>query len=567
VFVILLAGIALLPVATARAACPEQLANDKGQAKSTIDVSNAGKYSLQLRMLTPKAENDSVYVQIDDRCPVDITSVQYGPSFVWVSHTTPIELTAGSHTITLAGHKAGAGVDKVMLVSDDSTCQPNDDESCVGASQTKSAAAQAGTEVLAAQMTNWWLTGGSIAVGLGALGFMAFKYVWFLRRMQAPRLAHKGVVVGGGLHPETPHLVKIKHFARHHRVTVIVCAGLLIGATTVGIVNAADTGPAFEAESASLVGGTTVAASSDASGGKYIIFTPNPPGTSPTAPAKSGSTSGGTATPSAGQQSGGSAASTPQTDCAPVPSKCSYPDASNTGVPADTSLTVMDLAPAGYMDITTPGAIIENKDIRGCLVIKAANVTIRKSKITCNSFYAILSEPGNYSGGGLLIEDSEISCDTTTNTGMSEYGFTARRIEVSGCENGFSITNDVTIEDSYIHSLYEGPSGAGHADGIQMAGTPTNVMIRHNTILVPATTAAVNWTGPTNSVTIDNNLLGGGAYTVYCPRQTIATGAYKVINNRFAEGMGAFGLTDDCDGGDVTFTGNYKDSNLSAVTP
>src|SRR2546427_3410110 len=54
-----------------------------------------------------------------------------------------------------------------------------------------------------------------------------------------------------------------------------------------------------------------------------------------------------------------------------------YPDATNTGVPAGTALTVVN----GDVTISTAGMIYENKDVRGCITVNAANVIIRKSKV------------------------------------------------------------------------------------------------------------------------------------------------------------------------------------------
>lgn len=275
------------------------------------------------------------------------------------------------------------------------------------------------------------------------------------------------------------------------------------------------------------------------------------------------SSSGGSSGSSGGSggSSGGGSSPTSK-NCVSNPSSCGYPDDDNAGVPAGTSLTVLNL-PAGYMDVTVAGTVIEKKDVRGCLIIKAPNVTIRKSKVSCDNYSVIYNSTDYYSAGGLLVEDTDITCNNTNGTGMSHYGFTARRVNIYNCENAFSIDYDVTIEDSYLHNFYEGPSG--HADGIQMGGTPNNIVINHNTIFSVAATAAVNWTGQTQDVVIEDNFMGGGSYVVYCPRVTIPTGAYKVLNNRFADSLSAYGFSDDCAGGDVTWTGNYKDSDLSPV--
>lgn len=291
------------------------------------------------------------------------------------------------------------------------------------------------------------------------------------------------------------------------------------------------------------------------------------PGTGGQPAASGGGTTGG-GSGGAGGGGGSGGGSTAQTNCEPHPDTCGYPYSGNTGVPAGTALTLLDL-PAGYMDVTVPGTVIEGKDVRGCIIVKAANVTIRNSKVSCPDYYVIYNSRSYYSGGGLLIENVDLSCkdssgNPTQGTGISDYGFTARKVNIHDCENGVSISDSATLEDSYIHDLYEGASGSGHADGVQMSDTPYGVLIQRNSIIVPGTTAAVNWTGQTTSVTMQNNFLAGGAYTVYCPTVSVPSGAYKVLNNRF--GSYAFGHSDSCTSSGVVFTGNFKDSDLSAIS-
>ena len=64
-----------------------------------------------------------------------------------------------------------------------------------------------------------------------------------------------------------------------------------------------------------------------------------------------------------------------------------------------------------------------------------------------------------------------------------------RRVNIHGCENGFDINQNVTVEDSYIHDLFN--SAEAHTDGIQFSGHSStasvvrgvlDVTIRHNTI-------------------------------------------------------------------------------------
>src|SRR5262245_33381699 len=100
------------------------------------------------------------------------------------------------------------------------------------------------------------------------------------------------------------------------------------------------------------------------------------------------------ARPTGSGSTGVSASPTPidptgRTGCAAVPSVCGYPDETNTGVPAGTVLRIHQ----GTLEIRTPGAVVEDLDIRGCVRVMAPNVTIRRSKVTCTFAYAIASFP------------------------------------------------------------------------------------------------------------------------------------------------------------------------------
>lgn len=208
-------------------------------------------------------------------------------------------------------------------------------------------------------------------------------------------------------------------------------------------------------------------------------------------------------------------------NCGPAPSACGLPDATNTGVPPGTELSTID----GNLTITEAGTVVDGKHIKGCVEVRAANVIIRRSKITCTGFAAILQSSDD---GGLLVEDAEIDCGNHNSSGISSSGFTARRLNVHSCENGFDISHDVTVSDSYIHDLYEGATG--HADGAQLS-QGGNVTIVHNTIYNPGgTSAIITPRSGTTDIFIGGNLMGGGAYTLYCPRDSSAN--FRVINNR-----------------------------------
>lgn len=221
-----------------------------------------------------------------------------------------------------------------------------------------------------------------------------------------------------------------------------------------------------------------------------------------------------------------------------------WPDATNTGVPEGVILTVVD----GDLTIRAAGAVIDGKDIRGCVVVTAPGVVIRRSKIRCTFGYAVLSS--GYAGTGLLIEDSEIECRDSNGVGtrataVGDNNFTARRLNIHNCENGFDVDVNVTIQDSWIHDLYDDEEA--HPDGIQIA-IGRNVLIEHNSIFARGTSAIISHPTTMSGVTIRNNLLAGGAYALYCPRDRSSD--VRVIDNRFSRIVhpkgGVYGPWTDC---------------------
>jgi hypothetical protein len=247
-------------------------------------------------------------------------------------------------------------------------------------------------------------------------------------------------------------------------------------------------------------------------------------------------------------------------NCAPKPSACGLPDATNTGVPAGTALSVVN----DNVTVTKAGTVIDRKDIRGCVRVQAPGVTIRRSKITCPDFYVIASFRDEYSGNGLVVEDSEISCGDTRGTALGDNNVTARRLNIHSCENGFDIDASFTVQDSYIHDLFQGEEA--HTDGIQLAGG-ARITINHNTIFDNSgTSAIISHPNANSDVVVANNLMAGGAYTLYCPRDTSRN--FRVVGNRistlFYPTGGDFGPWTDCDKV-AELRGNIWDNNLKPV--
>jgi hypothetical protein len=197
-----------------------------------------------------------------------------------------------------------------------------------------------------------------------------------------------------------------------------------------------------------------------------------------------------------------------------------WPDASNTGVPAGTTLTNY----TGPAVVTTNGTLIENKTINGGITVKASNVTIRNCRINQSAWFGV---EGQYSPG-LRIERCTIvgpgkngepnSCIL----GGDPAGATFIANNLSGVCIGIQTTGTCTIKDNYIHDLAGGQADP-HFDGITLFAGQSGTLIEHNNIIVPSDhgTASVligtgnNWGPISNTVIRNNRMAGAPSYTIY----------------------------------------------------
>jgi len=565
------------PAKPAVAAC-SPLASDKGQSTGTIGVAEPGQYTLWVRMWAPAATSDSVFAQIDDQCPVTVDDATTGSSFVWVnfsdgkpSQSITYNLTAGNHTITLAGREAGAGVDRVLLTSNP-TCVPIDagDNCLEGGSNT--AVGPTGQMQTQTQKTvpkthkpNWWVIAVCAIIVIAAAIFIIRKYRKFIRSFSAAA-QQPGVIVVTGFNELATLRQRLLHFVRHHTLIVAAWAVVTIVAITVGIVAAATNQPVFEAEAGKLSGGATVATNVDASGGKYVVFQNNPAGAGQTGGtqtgggSKGGGSNGGTGTPGGG--SGGGSTGTGgggQTGGGSTPPTCAlpkYPNASCAGVPTGTSFS--KTVNTDYF-ATTPGQVIDSWHITGDLVIQTTGVVIKNSLIdghVDNDSYPSVTS--------FTITDSTVgpaTCDTQGWPSLNAHDMTATRVFLRGHQDGLDMVGDnVTVTDSLLQPCYQPPEVVGsdgfHSDGVQdqCSATCSNLTLTHNTIDSRALykgqfmgNSALNLGSvPDGShmraVTLrDNQFLGGG----YSTSLTWDAGVSWIItNNTWVQGTWSYGPTD-----------------------
>lgn len=261
------------------------------------------------------------------------------------------------------------------------------------------------------------------------------------------------------------------------------------------------------------------------------------------------------------------------TNCFTQLAACGYPTIGTTGVPVGTILNPT----TGDITVNFDNTVIDSVTVNGCVTVNAANVTIKNSRIICPGGTGIYTYDAR---GATLIQDTEISCVNGTATGLWGKHFVALRLYIHDCENALEINEGSTVRDSYL--VAREATTAGHGDDIQ-SQDGNNITIKHNTFagLNPITSSIISNPTLDNNWDIEDNFLSAGAYTVYCPEQ--GTG-WLVKNNRFypaglyhEDGNGVpipgtdlhsagAGLTDACNHAGITWTGNYRDNDLSTVT-
>ena len=283
--------------------------------------------------------------------------------------------------------------------------------------------------------------------------------------------------------------------------------------------------------------------------------TPSPSPSATVSPSPSPTTASPSPSPSVTPSPTATSTPTPSgTNCLARLAECGYPHAGNTG-PTGT-LQVVNQS----VTITVSG-VYADREIRGCLEVRAPNVTVRNVKVvgTC-----ITGNVRTYAAGSQFL-DMEVDC----RDGSNSHGFnngsggnaTIRRADIHDCENGLNVPGNTDIADSWIHNLYDG--GDAHTDGAQFNQGASNIRFVHNTIDARGntTSAIIMWDegNPQNSnVLIDGNLMAGGAYTLYCARQGPVNNVV-ITNNRF--GPYTFGHSNTCNGNRVTaWSNNVEDA-------
>ena len=298
-------------------------------------------------------------------------------------------------------------------------------------------------------------------------------------------------------------------------------------------------------------------------------------------------------THSARQASGAAPTGRDKLQCAPDPHMCGYPDSTNTGVPAGTVLRKVPQQitkgygwywdPRGWIVADQPGAVIRDISVNATISVNAPNVTIVDSYIDCVSrcyFDVIIrtaATGAEANANNVVIEDSTITDTTrTSEVGISAEGLRNTRVlrdNISGEGAGILFAGGSgLIEDTYIHDLAT-CCGFHNEDFQTLSGG--DVVLEYNTLFNQNDqTSDIQITqdfGRQESVTVNDNLLAGGGYSIYGgdtgEGYTGPATGIRITDNRlsslFFGNCGYFGWLTDFNrplGAGKVLSGNYWDA-------
>jgi hypothetical protein len=276
------------------------------------------------------------------------------------------------------------------------------------------------------------------------------------------------------------------------------------------------------------------------------------------------------------------------TNCVALPSRCGYPDATNTGVAKGLTMhrVPQDVTSGpgwagdsrGWLDVRGDNAVVENLIVSGSIEIYGTNDTIRNniSVVTGDTWAIAFRHSTN-----TTISNNQIGVMGATRLGVGIkdiYGDAVNpqvlRNNLQNVDTGVQMGQGL-IEGNYIHDM--GLETGDHINGITSNGSTQQLTIRGNTILnIFNQTDAIGLFqdfGVEANRTITGNLLAGGGYTVYGGDNERYGKTYniQVTNNRFSTvyypSSGSYGPVaafDKAGSGNV-WSGNYWDVSGGTV--
>ncbi len=187
------------------------------------------------------------------------------------------------------------------------------------------------------------------------------------------------------------------------------------------------------------------------------------------------------------------------------------PDPDSVGLPPE-----LGLCPSGPVTVTADGTVLDGWDVRGGIVVEAADVVVRRSRITGDggAAYGVRT----VGRGSVRIEDTTITGDFPE-AGIGEDHWTAERVDVTGVtRDGARVGSGATLRNSWLHDFAPVPDRDSHA----LALVAPDAVVEDNRVDMgtgPGHGSAVLIANGRDDrrrgqVLIRGNVLGGGDFTL-----------------------------------------------------
>lgn len=227
-------------------------------------------------------------------------------------------------------------------------------------------------------------------------------------------------------------------------------------------------------------------------------------------------------------------------DAAAVTCPGKRPSATNTGVPANVTLTVV----TQDVVVTKDDTVIDAQDIKGFLTIKASRVRVTRSIVRGHATAATTAIIRIESGTDIVIEDTEIAADAPSVDvdGLSGSNVIARRLNVHGGVDGLKLGDNARLECSWVHGMVSFKSdpnqndGPTHNDAIQILAGKNITIIGNSLEPSKDQNASIQITedfGAVSGITIDSNWADGGGCSFNFSHKGAASLMVTTRNNRF----------------------------------
>jgi hypothetical protein len=198
-----------------------------------------------------------------------------------------------------------------------------------------------------------------------------------------------------------------------------------------------------------------------------------------------------------------------------------FPTAKSTGW---TASKVHTLRPyKGPTVITKSGTVIDGKDIRRPLVIRANDVTIKRSRILSPTTDFVVQLASRYTRLTLRYVEIGRLPGQHPDRAVASFGTRLKlnHVYVHGTQRGIATGDGTRVYNSYVDGLDN--SSENHATAVMSIGGVHDVVLRHNTFgcgtgycsSAMSVYPQNDFGGPNDNWTIDRNLFNGGGYCVY----------------------------------------------------